>query len=132
MKLNGYFRYRTASFMSDRKQWHCHLQQLVINVAKLQQTRWIQHYTLIIVTCRADGLYHLWEANWFVPISWDLIVNNECTIMPKLRHNYNHLFQMAKSIEVIAWDVIKSYFFSFMSEPNIVILRHTWKSFSLM
>jgi hypothetical protein len=64
----------------------------------IQQTRWIQHYTLIIGTCRADGLYYLWEANWFVPISWDLIVNNEWTIMPKLRHSYNQLLQMAKSL----------------------------------
>jgi hypothetical protein len=41
---------------------------------------------------------NMWEANWFVPISWDLIVNNEWTIMPKFRHSYNHLLQMAKSL----------------------------------
>jgi hypothetical protein len=64
----------------------------------IQQTHWIQHYKWIIVTYRADGLCHMWEANWFVPISWDLIVNNEWTIMPKFRHSYNHLLQMAKSL----------------------------------
>jgi hypothetical protein len=34
---------------------------------------WLQYCR--IVTCRAERLQHQWAANWFVPVSWDLIVN---------------------------------------------------------